>query len=177
MLPIEHPTTCDSRINLNCIIYKKYMTMSNVRFNALHHAVRIVRCWCFLSVLCLMYVRCKHKELNCQPQTLCGLHTKSWLHLFVPTPLCSYTPMFLHIHPYVPTPLCSYTPMFRQPMFLHPYVPTTYVPTPLCSYTPMFLHPMFLHPYVPTPLCSYAPIFLPPLYSDTFTRSALGKWN
>ena len=97
------------------------------------------------------------------------------LHLFVPTPLCSYTPMFLHIHPYVPTPLCSYTPMFRQPMFLHSYVPTTYVPTPLCSYTPMFLHPMFLHHCVPTPLCSYAPMFLrpyipspPPLYSDTF---------
>ena len=84
------------------------------------------------------------------------------LHLFVPTPLCSYTPMFLHIHPYVPTPLCSYTPMLRQPMFLHPYVPTTYVPTPLCSYTPMFLHPMFLHHCVPTPLCSYAPMFLRP---------------
>ena len=78
------------------------------------------------------------------------------------TPLCSYTPMFLH--PYVPpyTPLCSSTPMF-----LHPYVPTTYVPTPLCSYnlcsyTPMFLHPYVPTPYVPTPLCSYTPMFLRP---------------
>ena len=105
---------------------------------------------------------------------LCS-YTPMFLHPFVPTPLCSYTPMFLH--PYVPIPLCSdnlcsYTPMFLQPMFLHPYVPT-----PLCSYTLCSYTTVFLHPYVPTPLCSYAPIFLPPYILTLFARSALGKWN
>ena len=108
-------------------------------------------------------------DLSCRPKRLStarfpflfGIKLQSCL-FTVAWYISSYIPMFLRIHPYVPTHLCSYAPMFLQPMFLHPYVPTTYVPTPLCSYTPMFLHPMFLHPYVPTPLYSF------PLYSHTF---------
>ena len=100
-----------------------------------------VHTW-FLNTLChCLSVENRHKNTsaNCMNRG----------QTYVPTPLSSYTPMFLQpmfLHPYVPTPLCSDTPMF-----LHPYTPTN--PCEPCSYTLMFLHP-----YVPTPLCSYTPI-------------------
>jgi hypothetical protein len=36
-----------------------------------------------------------------------------YLHLYVPTPLCTYTFMYLHL--YVPTPLCTCSFMYLHP--------------------------------------------------------------
>ncbi len=86
-----------------------------------------------------------------------------WLHIYVPTPICS------DCSTYVPTPLCSDTPMYRllnlcsdTPMFRL---------LNLCSDTPMF---RLLNLYSDTPmfrllnLCSDTPMFrLLSLCSDT----------
>ena len=71
-------------------------------------------------------------DVMCIRSIFHGANWNWWL-LYLPTSLCSNTPIFRH--PYVPTPLCTDN--------------STYIPTPLCSDTPMFRHP-----YVPTPLCS-----------------------